>query len=151
MLSRIVSTTQLPGTGCLLLCCAVLCCAVVQACVPSTVVTCQPSQGTLAPMACCTAAVTLTGSSEGTHTLLLQLSSNSDGCSSCNNSSRTRAAGAAAADKADCSSSRSSCCCCHHEYVQVLVTVSSPKVVLSRYRCACWSVTNVCCSGTCST
>lgn len=135
ILSHIVSTIQLPDTAHLLLCCAVLCGVVVQACVPPTVLTCQPSQGTLAPMTCCTAAVTLTGTSEGTHKLLLRVSSNSDGCISCSNSSsNSSAAEAAAADKAGCSSSSS--CCCNHEYVQVLVTVSSPKVVLSRYRCA---------------
>jgi hypothetical protein len=94
---------------------------------PCTELQVQPSRGTLAPLACCSTAVTVTGRSAGSRKLLLRLSSSSGACSSCV-SGMQQLPGASEAKRLQRS------CSCSAECVQVMVTVSSPKVALSKYR-----------------
>lgn len=103
--------------------------------VPPTLLSFEPCQGELGPLAICTAAVTVTGSCEGPQRLLVRVSSSSVPCSTCaRHATGDGARAVAAAEDGSGVSAAGQVCSCSVEYVQVLVLVSSPKVALSKYR-----------------
>lgn len=75
---------------------------------------CEPNSGTLDPSATCSTAVTVTGSCEGTHRLLLRVSSSSSIGGHCTQQRQQQLT--------------------QQQYVEVLVTVGVPRVVLDTYR-----------------
>ena len=76
---------------------------------PRMLLHCDPSSGVLDPSGTCVVSVTVTGSCEGSHRLLLQVSSSSSRGQQQQQLSQ-------------------------QQYVEVLVTVGAPKVVLDTYK-----------------
>jgi hypothetical protein len=102
---------------------------------PPVTLLCQPSAGQLDASGCCAVDVTVSGGSEGQHRLLLCVASNSGVCSTCGE--QAPADGAGTQLWAQAAPAGALGCSCHREYMELLVTVAAPRLVLDSCRCVC--------------